>query len=347
MEGHYISTDQVAPRDAFAFWQDVICDTFINLDCSSGFRNRFSGGVYSRPLGKLQISAMASSEVGLSRTRSRIARARDEYCLIVVQGRGRTLAEQGERSFVLGPGDFALFDGSRPYHAQLEAGFHHFVLKIPRDLLGQRLGNLEVPAARTISGASGVGRVVSVFIRELAAGLQTIDEITAERMCASCVDLVVAALESEIQNISTSESTTRLHHLLRAKRFIAENIHRSGLSRLAIASGLGISPRYLSGLFADEGDSVGHFIWRFRVERCKIALVSPAHRDRTISEIAYSAGFNDPAHFSRLFREVVGMTPREFRIANSVRPGEVADRSGKPPPVIAPNRSVVTLLKPF
>ncbi len=40
-----------------------------------------------------------------------------------------------------------------------------------------------------------------------------------------------------------------------------------------------------------------------------------AYSARTISDIAYSLGFSDPAHFSRVFRQSTGQTPRLFRKA--------------------------------
>ena len=38
-----------------------------------------------------------------------------------------------------------------------------------------------------------------------------------------------------------------------------------------------------------------------------------AHSDLNVSEIAYQLGFEDPSYFTRLFRQVEGLSPREFR----------------------------------
>lgn len=40
---------------------------------------------------------------------------------------------------------------------------------------------------------------------------------------------------------------------------------------------------------------------------------SAAHR--TITDIAFSWGFNNGAHFSRVFREHTGLSPSDFRAA--------------------------------
>ena len=40
-----------------------------------------------------------------------------------------------------------------------------------------------------------------------------------------------------------------------------------------------------------------------------------AYSARAISDIAYSLGYNDPAHFARVFRKSTGQTAREFRVS--------------------------------
>ena len=37
-----------------------------------------------------------------------------------------------------------------------------------------------------------------------------------------------------------------------------------------------------------------------------------------ISEIAYRLGFEYPAHFTRMFKRLAGMTPKEFRLNNNL-----------------------------
>ena len=39
----------------------------------------------------------------------------------------------------------------------------------------------------------------------------------------------------------------------------------------------------------------------------------PALHHRSVSDIAFSWGFNDAAHFSRAFKERFRVTPKEFR----------------------------------
>lgn len=309
----HVTTAKVARRDAFSFWQDVICETFIHLDCTSPQRQDFHGDVRSYPLAKLQLSSMTSNQINLTRSKSRIASAPDEYCLAVIQGQGRTLGEQDGRQVVLNAGDIALFDSVRPYRAELQNGFQHLVLKIPRQTMQRRLGPVEVATATRIAGNRGMGLLASSFVRTLSKGLVDMDEATASRAAETALDLISAAFSETIARTANSRSSTRAAHLVRAKSHIAANLHECDLSPGRVAVALGISVRYLNALFAESGTSVARYIWQARIERCRHALSDPFQAHRSISEIAYSWGFNDLSHFSKMFRESAGTSAREFR----------------------------------
>jgi AraC-like DNA-binding protein len=49
-----------------------------------------------------------------------------------------------------------------------------------------------------------------------------------------------------------------------------------------------------------------------RFEAAAEMLTNP---DLKIIDIAYTLGYQDPSHFSRAFRRVSGLSPRDFRLA--------------------------------
>jgi AraC family transcriptional regulator, positive regulator of tynA and feaB len=55
------------------------------------------------------------------------------------------------------------------------------------------------------------------------------------------------------------------------------------------------------------------WIWAERLQRCRGELASPALRNRSVAEIAFSWGFTSQAHFSLAFRAHTGLAPRDFR----------------------------------
>ena len=79
----------------------------------------------------------------------------------------------------------------------------------------------------------------------------------------------------------------------------------------AIADALKTSPRYLSDLLRQEtGKTAMELIHIFLIGEAKNMLQAS---ENTISETAYSLGFENPPYFSRLFKKEVGLTPVEFR----------------------------------
>jgi len=72
-----------------------------------------------------------------------------------------------------------------------------------------------------------------------------------------------------------------------------------------------MSPHYFSELFRKSVGRAPHqyVLWQ-RIERAKESLRNPK---RSVLEAGLSAGFENPSHFARAFRRLVGATPTQFR----------------------------------
>lgn len=78
-----------------------------------------------------------------------------------------------------------------------------------------------------------------------------------------------------------------------------------------MADKLNLSPKYLSDLLKQEtGKTALELIHLHVVSVAKNMLVEGK---RSISEIAYELGFENPPYFSRMFKKEVGMSPTEFQ----------------------------------
>ena len=62
----------------------------------------------------------------------------------------------------------------------------------------------------------------------------------------------------------------------------------------------------------EQGITFRDYLIRLRIETAARHLRKD---DRSVLDIAYSVGFNDPSHFARLFRRHMGITPRAYRNA--------------------------------
>ena len=72
-----------------------------------------------------------------------------------------------------------------------------------------------------------------------------------------------------------------------------------------------LSPNYFGDMISKQtGQTVTEHIQGKLIEKAKEELLSSS---KSMSEIAYSLGFQYPQHMSRMFKRIVGCTPNEFR----------------------------------
>lgn len=77
-----------------------------------------------------------------------------------------------------------------------------------------------------------------------------------------------------------------------------------------------LSPGYFSDLIRKEtGSNPKDFISLIMIEEAKRRLVET---NDDISEIAYRLGFEYPAHFTRMFKRLVGVAPKEYRLKTNL-----------------------------
>ncbi|MEC2346178.1 AraC family transcriptional regulator [Paenibacillus barengoltzii] len=84
-----------------------------------------------------------------------------------------------------------------------------------------------------------------------------------------------------------------------------------------IANHLGVHPSYLSDRFRREtGVPLMKYINSRKIEESKYMLI---YTNRSISEVAFHFKFCNQSYYTRLFKEFVGMTPKQFRTSGAGR----------------------------
>jgi AraC-like DNA-binding protein len=91
---------------------------------------------------------------------------------------------------------------------------------------------------------------------------------------------------------------------------MASRMGCGAISIYAIASAFGISPRSLQRELSRLGTSYSELLDRLRIDRAKEML---AETDLTQVEISRELGYGHSANFSRAFKRVCGISPKQYR----------------------------------
>lgn len=96
------------------------------------------------------------------------------------------------------------------------------------------------------------------------------------------------------------------------KEFIENNYSDLSLSLQSIATYLKMSPAYVGRIFKQyEQQSVGDFLNDYRLEKARELLIGSNYN---VKEIADYLGFSNSSYFITLFKKKYGVTPKEYRL---------------------------------
>jgi AraC-like DNA-binding protein len=127
------------------------------------------------------------------------------------------------------------------------------------------------------------------------------------------VELVRALLTSAAPDTGSRQNAIDAALLTRIRGYVREHLTDADLTPQLIATAHYISVRQLYKLCADADFSLHHWTTNQRLQGARDELAGPASRCRSIAMVAQRWGFANPTHFSRRFRAIYGMTPREWR----------------------------------
>jgi AraC-like DNA-binding protein len=313
------TTDSAPRHQKLALWRDIVCDVFVQLDCKSDAGAAFRGAVSRSMLGPVACTEVASSPQRVFRTASRIARSDEDFILIALGKHGCGAVLQDDREAVIHPGEFAFYDTTRPYQLRFDADFAQTIFQVPRSALQRRIPGIETLTAVSFDRKRPLARLTHDFLMAISGTVDQLDDVDGARVSDQALDLLAMAMCERLGGNGISASTHRSAVLFRLKAHIRAHLSEPELSLATTAAALGISPRYVNDLLADEQTSFQRHVLIQRLEQCKRDLASPVHARRHIGEIAFAWGFNDLSHFGRAFREQFGLSPRDWRQTQSER----------------------------
>lgn len=228
---------------------------------------------------------------------------------VMVQLQGSTVAVQNERTCRLRPRDLCLIDGFAPFELEVSDPFSHLMfLQIPRHMLLSRHPYLARQTAETFDSEEAGASLLRQVLLDLLDSTPVLED---EQRAAA---LVSVAHLLGVLKLPSSHSTAVSWRVRAGLAFIESQLAEPTLSADGVAKAQRISRRHLDEIFLRSlGSSLAAQIWSRRLAQAANDLLDPRNASRTVTEIAFAAGFEDTAHFTRAFKRHHGCTPREWR----------------------------------
>jgi AraC family transcriptional regulator len=168
--------------------------------------------------------------------------------------------------------------------------------------------SLVLPSPRSIRREPGRNAILARLLSDAVEAL----ECDTERARASLFRAVALVGETPTSATSTRRGGLASWRAERTMALIDE--HLEGGTRITeLAANVRLSQSHFYRAFKEFfGCSPKRFILERRIER---ALELMLATDSSLCDIAQACGFADQAHFSRMFRRFVGITPNAWRRA--------------------------------
>ncbi len=308
------STDNMPVNQRLSRWREHVSETYaefgFDIDDERAFKAKLS---------RIQLGAIGMSWFETTASQGHAKRARvgkwsaplSDAFLLSLQLEGEIRGQQFGREITSGPGDIALVDATRSWDVESFGQVSNITLKLPAEKL---LALTDAPSdycLQPFPRDDPNTRAVFAIIVALRDAIEAAPDVGWDDAYEDVLMHAISTLF--VKSSSVSETSIREETLRRkAIAYIERNLLDPGLSTEHIAGELSVSVRTIQRLFNDNGLTPGRYILDRRIVVAG-ELLRSGEGPSKITDLAFSLGFNDLSHFTRVFRKKFGQSPTEFR----------------------------------
>jgi AraC-like DNA-binding protein len=232
---------------------------------------------------------------------------------LIAQVTGSSRIEQFGRTCTLYPGDWCLIEARHSFECRtFDERNECLIMRLEGPFETGQLTTLRQAASRRCSSAFGLSRILMQSIIEAVHQTDRMHPCRRTRLKKALINMTWDAVREQLDSplVPVHRNITGA----RIKAHIEQNLVDPELSVNRIATSCGMSIRTAHRAFeSDPAGSVSGYIRMRRLSHCAASLRDPNQAHRSITDICFSCGFNSTSHFSRLFKENFGVSPREYR----------------------------------
>jgi AraC-like DNA-binding protein len=306
-------THTLDPVERFGAWRESMA---VFLDSSLSVHedtDAFTGEVEGYLFDDILLTRGIAGRQKYDRPATKIARDGLDHYMFQIFAGGHTQLNMPRRAVRSEPGRVIAFDFAEILDSY-NSDFDVLCIVVPRARLAPMLLHPDSLQGLMPERDGAAGRLLADFLRSLYLVAPSLTPLEAKTTARALLELIASAFNG-VQGDGASEARD-LALLLKAQRFIRENLASPVLTPEAIALGIGVSRTALYKLFERAGGVAG-YIRELRLRKCLAEFASPRHAHRQVAQIAYGWGFTNAAHFTRTFKQRFGRTPSEARAARN------------------------------
>lgn len=303
--------DEMPQRQLLA-WRDRVGHIIDVLPSREQMSNSFSASIDRYAVGEFAFTECRSDALLLERSMARIStdNIRDYVFHLFLEGGIASVNGRDTPRKTIGPiASILALDMNQPVRMQRNA-CHMLTFFVPRAVVEADFPEAETIHGRIFEQTTPLARVLIDHVASLNRDLPGMSAIEASSALATGTQLLIAAFSKQAGLSGNARAAVRAAMFGKVRRHIRANLHEAKLSPGSLATALQLPRHTLYRMFEHEG-GIDTYIRNCRLRAAVDELVQ--FPERAVIEIAYGLNFKSAQDFSRAFRRVYDMTPRDLR----------------------------------
>jgi AraC-like DNA-binding protein len=313
-----VDTATFDASERFALWRETgrLPMTAEPVDADS--RRRFHIRLRSLSGVSGRFTDLTATPLRLERENSHYARdGLDMVSLTLMLGpHARHQFGGGGKLTVVQPGQILIKDFTQPATARWHISSRSLNLHLPRITVENTVGDKVRRLHGAVLSREGLSPMLEAQLLTLANIAPRLKNATRAAALDATVELAASVIRCEL-GAPIEDEANNGGLFAAAQMLIRKHLTSHDLSPELIARHLRCSRAHLYRMFAARGETVAKYVRELRLQRAYELLTRDKDGKEQIGNISYRCGFEDPVHFTRLFRQRYGLTPSELRSSGS------------------------------
>jgi AraC family transcriptional regulator, positive regulator of tynA and feaB len=289
----------------------AICSHYFPFEIEPSSAAPLTGAIDSFSIGAVQMTRIFANGSFHGR-RKRVQPREPHYYMLGLIEEGGSIEIDSGRMVTIAQGDLYLMNSRDRFESRQTGPNINLGVAFDAAMLKSRFAEVDDWCFRRIDTSEGTGAVLRGMLESIWNQRHSLDGGSANGLMAAAANLLGATFAPR-RDVPASLSQSSAMHFLRLRELVSAHLDHPELSVDFLAERLGLSRAMIFKLMAQANMTLGAFIMEKRLEWARALLADTGAKQCSVSEIAFTTGFQDLSHFSRRFAARYGASPRAFR----------------------------------